>query len=357
MNLSVENGGLNNDAGHTIRIDVGSGAPVLQVTVTLSSNVTGDPNGSTTVSNARAEGSDVTGLVATSETHVIVISVDSDVLVVPLGELFDGSFDDFHTTLDTHGSGTVVGVTSGAVPVASQRLGVEGDLDTPLLGKTDEEVAGHPEVVAHLNALARTNLELPLGRHDLGVDTADLDTSVQADAVVGLNQITCEDLSSAGTAVVGTLRTRETVFRPTVWGAVDVEQGVLLLETEPGLVFLGEFHDLGGMVTVVGPIGSAVVVVALSEDDDVITTAEWILKDGSWPQVDVGVTTGSLVGGRTVKVPNTQLTDVGDFLVNGGSLGTETIITVNPNVFGLDFVTLGEGKVRSQELWTVGEGH
>jgi hypothetical protein len=97
----------------------------------------------------------------------------------------------------THASGTEVGVASSTVPVTSQRLGVEGDLDTPLLGKTDEEVAGHPEVVTHLDTLARSNLELPLGRHDLGVDTTDLDTSVQADAVVGLNQITCEDLSGA----------------------------------------------------------------------------------------------------------------------------------------------------------------
>jgi hypothetical protein len=42
-----------------------------------------------------------------------------------------------------------------------------------------------------------------------------------------------------------------------------------------------------------------------------------ILEDGSWPQVDVGVTTRGLVGGRTIEIPDTQLTDVGDFLVNG----------------------------------------
>jgi len=177
--------------------DVGGGTSVLQVTITLSGDVTGDTDGSTTVGNARAEGSDVTSLVATGETHVIVLSVDSDVLVVLLGELFDSSLDDLHATLDTHGSGTVVGVASSAVPFTGQRLGVEGDLDTPLLGETDEEVAGHPEVVAHLNTLTRTNLELPLGRHDLGIDTANLDTSIQTDAVVSLNQITCIHLSGA----------------------------------------------------------------------------------------------------------------------------------------------------------------
>ena len=159
--------------------------------------MTGDTDGSTTVGNARTEGSDVTGLVATSETHVVVISVHSDVFVVLLGEFFDGGLDGLHATLDAHGSGTVVGMAPSTVPFTGQRLGVEGDLDAPLLGKTDEEVTGHPEVVAHLNTLTRANLELPLGRHDLGVDTADFDASVQADAVVSLDEITCVDLPGA----------------------------------------------------------------------------------------------------------------------------------------------------------------
>ena len=90
-----------------------------------------------------------------------------------------------------------------------------------------------------------------------------------------------------------------------------------MLETEPGFVFLSEVHNLGGMVAVVGLVGGAVVVVALGEDEDVVTATEGVLEDGGGPQVDVGVFTRSLVGGRTIEIPNTQLTDVGDFLVNG----------------------------------------
>jgi len=177
--------------------DVGSGTPVLQVAVALSSDMTRDTNGSTTIGNSGAERSNVTGLVATSETHIVVISVDGNVFIVFLGELFDSSLDGLNTTLGTHGSGTEVGVAPSTVPVTGQGLGVEGDLDTPLLGKTDEEVAGHPEMVTHLNTQARANLELPLGRHDLGIDTADLDTSVQTDAVVSFDQVTREDLPGA----------------------------------------------------------------------------------------------------------------------------------------------------------------
>lgn len=50
-------------------------------------------------------------------------------------------------------------------------------------------------MVSHLDSEAGSNLELPLGRHDFGIDTGDLDTSVQAGSVVGLNGVTGEDLA------------------------------------------------------------------------------------------------------------------------------------------------------------------
>jgi len=52
-------------------------------------------------------------------------------------------------------------------------------------------------VVTHGDALTRTDLELPLGRHDLSVDTADVDAGVEACAVMSLNEVTREDLASA----------------------------------------------------------------------------------------------------------------------------------------------------------------
>ena len=102
-------------------------------------------------------------------------------------------------------------------------------------------------------------------------------------------------MKHTSTAVVGALGTRETALGPTVGGAVHVEEGVLLLETEPGSLVLGELHDLRGMVTVVGPVGRAIVVVALGEDEDVVAATEGVLEDGSRTKVDIGVTTGGLV--------------------------------------------------------------
>ena len=79
---------------------------------------------------------------------------------------------------------------------------------------------------------------------------------------------------------------------------------------------LGEVHNLGSMVAVIGLVGSAVVVVTLGEDEDVVTFTEGVFEYGSGPQVDIGVASRGLVGGRTVEIPDTQLTNVGDFLVN-----------------------------------------
>lgn len=71
------------------------------------------------------------------------------------------------------------------------------------------------------------------------------------------------------------------------------------------------------MMTVVGPVGGSVVVVGLGEDKYVISTTEGVLEDGGGSEVDVRVVAGGLVGGRAVEIPDTKLTDVGDFLRHG----------------------------------------
>ena len=129
-----------------------------------------------------------------------------------------------------------------------------------------------------------------------------------------------ERCERTGTAVVRTLGARETALGPTVGGAIDIEEGILLLETEPRDGVLGEVHDLLGVVTVVGHVGGAVVVVSLSEDEDVVAAAEWIFEDGGGAEVDIGIAARGLVGGGTVKVPDAELADVRDFF--GDSLGT-----------------------------------
>ena len=119
------------------------------------------------------------------------------------------------------------------------------------------------------------------------------------------------------TAVVGALGTGETALGPAVRRAVHVEEGVLLLETEPGDLVLGELHNLGGMVAVVGPVGGTVVVVALGENEDVVTATEGVLEDGGRAEVDIRVIAGGLVGGGTIEVPDAEGANVRDLLVDG----------------------------------------
>lgn len=125
------------------------------------------------------------GLVATSETHVVVLAVDGDVLKMTLLKLLDGVLNGGETLAGgTHELGGIVGVATSTVPVTLEGLGVERRLDAPLLTDAEKEETSHPEVVAELDALARTDLELPLGGHDLGVDTRDLDTSVETSTLL-----------------------------------------------------------------------------------------------------------------------------------------------------------------------------
>ena len=93
-----------------------------------------------------------------------------------------------------------------------------------------------------LDTLTGADLEFPLRGHDFRVDTRDLDTGIQAGLVVSFYDITAIDLVGADTAVVWPLRSREPVFGPAIGPAVRAEEGVLLLQTEPGLVLGMGFH-------------------------------------------------------------------------------------------------------------------
>lgn len=86
-----------------------------------------------------------------------------------------------------------------------------------------------------------------------------------------------------------------------------VEEGVLLLETEPWHVLGIGLHDLGALMAVVVLVGGAVGVPALGQDDDVGGAAEGVGVDSARAEVDVGVFAGGLVGGRAVKVPDGKI--------------------------------------------------
>lgn len=56
--------------------------------------------------------------------------------------------------------------------------------NSPLLTYPEQEESSHPEVISHIYTGTRTDLELPLRWHDLGVDTGDVDTGVKAGSLI-----------------------------------------------------------------------------------------------------------------------------------------------------------------------------
>lgn len=226
--------------------------------------------------------------------ELVVLAVDGHVLFLAAGELLHGGLDGLHAALGTGLLGGDVGVETSAVPVAGDGLGGEGDLGTELLGNAVEDEAGHPELVAHGDVVAGTDLVLPLGGHDLGVGAGDVDLGVQAGLVMSLDDVTAEDLAGAYTAVVGTLGSGETVLGPAVRPAELVEKSVLLLETEPELVLLVLLEDDGSIVTVVVRVGATIRHVGLAHDENVVAETEGVGVVRNGAQVDIGVVAGRL---------------------------------------------------------------
>lgn len=122
-----------------------------------------------------------------------------------------------------------------------------------------------------VNALAGTDLVLPLGRHDFSVGARDVDASIQASLVVSIDDIAAEDLAGADTAVVWALGGRETVLGPAIRPALEVEECVFLLKTEPELVLLVCFEQNIGVAAEVVGVGLAISSPGLAHDNDIVT--------------------------------------------------------------------------------------
>src|SRR5437588_8549538 len=105
------------------------------------------------------------------------------------------------------------------------------------------------EVKLTLNTDTRTDLELPLGRKNFGVDSGDLDSRKQTGLVVSLNNVTTVNLAGSDTAIVWSLRARETSLWPPVRVSIKVEESVLLLQSKPRLLVLMGLHNLRTLMT------------------------------------------------------------------------------------------------------------
>jgi len=142
-----------------------------------------------------------------------------------------------------------------------------------------------------------------LGGHNLGVGTRDEDAGVQASLVVGLYNVSAEDLASTNTTVVWTLRTWETIDWPAIRSVRHIKECVFLLKTEPWLMVLVCLHKLGSLVTVVELVGGSIGIPAFGQDQNIWGAAKRIRENSDRPEIDVRVVARSLSSRRTIEVP------------------------------------------------------
>ena len=281
--------------GEVRHTDVGGGSPVLEISVSVLGALPWNSNGCTTVGDTRGEGVDMTSFMTTSKTFLVIATIHSDVFLVLTFQFGDAFLNCLHAgTRLPRFNGRNVGMTSRTIPITLERLGVKGNLDAEFLRNSFEEVTCHPEMITHLDSLTGTDLEFPLRGHDLSVDSADLDSAVQARLVVCLDDITGIDFACSDTAVVGPLWTGETALRPSIRTIEGIEEGVFLFETEPRIVFLVFLHQLGTFGAVVEFVGGSVRIVAFCENEDIVPTSERVRKHSDGFQVDIRVMPRSL---------------------------------------------------------------
>lgn len=120
---------------------------------------------------------------------------------------------------------------------------------------------------------------------------------------MSLDNVTAVDLAGTNTTVVRPLGTRETATGPAVRPTIGVEEGVLLLQTEPELLLRVGLHQTSGFMAEVELVGSAIGIPGLAEDEDVVAEAEGVREDGGGAEVDIGVVAAGLAGGGAVEVP------------------------------------------------------
>ena len=102
------------------------------------------------------------------------------------------------------------------------------------------------------------------------------------------------DISGPDSAVVRSLGPRVAVLGPTERLLVIIEQGVLLLNSKPGLLVLCLLHDLKTILPLVGLHWLIFVVIRVTEDEEIVSLGERAGGHLDWMKVDIPIGASSL---------------------------------------------------------------
>mmetsp|Transcript_82 Transcript_82/g.213 ORF Transcript_82/g.213 Transcript_82/m.213 type:complete len:609 (-) Transcript_82:352-2178(-) len=335
-------GGLHDDVGDPVRVAVGRRAAVLHVTTASLLGIAGDADGSTAVGDPVLEGVDVAGLVLSGEALVVALTVLGNVVLGDLAESLADLDDGVVAARAPHRGHGEVRVAASTVPVTLLGLRVEGADAVVLFGDAQHDVSGHGQVVAHLDATARSNLEFPLSRHDLSVDARDLDAGLHAHLVVLIRHRPADGNVVARTCVVRALRGWLGIVLVEAQGclrllahAAWLHQGVLLLDAEPRIQRLVHVHGLRTRRACVVLRGLVVPgLPRIGQHHDVRVSAERVVENGPWLQKHLRVVPVRLAGAASIVVPDFQVCDLERSCSHGHGLRSRDAICIQPHVLG-----------------------
>ena len=237
-----------------------------------------DADRRTTISQAIAKFINRLGLVETSETKMVVWTVNGNVFVFILIESCHQFLEVIFATDLTEVLRGEVRVHSRTIPVEvfSEWLAMEVHINTKLFTEANEEVASDPDFIGGALGAFSENLEFPLPFGHLGIDAFVVDAGVEAEIKVLLDDFASDVANSAeaDTSVVRALWGWEAIFRETERATVLIEE-ILLFEAEPSV---GIIQDGGAGV---GDVRSAIGHHDLAHDESAIFTGRG-RENGDW---------------------------------------------------------------------------
>jgi len=298
--------------------------------------------------------------VTTSQSQVVVSTVDSDVGIVSLGEEFHRFEDSVIASFLSGGLEREVGVATRTVPVTLDRLRIKGNVNVEFFANSSQQISGNPELIAALETFNGTDLELPLTGEDFSVETRNLDASSQTASHMGFSNISANSVGGTNRAVVLALRMSETTSgetnRPSVGGTFMLKEDILLFETEPRLFINSFFKDFSGIVSEVGSSrGLEIRVVSFTENQigfflsiRARVISERIRAEENGLEDDFRALSGGLTSGRAIVVPSGKIFDLSAGLGDTHSLGSQIETgTTNPDVFSDSGITVSREGVKS----------
>jgi len=247
--LNIFHDGGHDLSANKVRIGVGTGSAILEVSTAIRLSITSNSDGCSAVGNSVSKIVNASSFELSRQTKLIALSVNSDVLSMLGSKLVNGRLDNTQTASLTHALGRDVGVHTSTVPVTlNNGLGVKRAVDLKLFTDPLQNVSGHEELISGVNSDAWSNLVFLLSRHDLSVGSTELNSSVKAGTVHDIGDGTSEGVLRSGGAVVGSLgAVGNSVLGPAKGSTlIKIEEGELLLKSEPDLFVIMSLEGSGG---------------------------------------------------------------------------------------------------------------